>query len=101
MNSIKEVAQYLGAPYSIRVIDFEEVIYRDLGNGIDFEVSGVRSGHTAYTVYVWRTTPHKEIIGKYCGVKGPERLKDLLGYLSVIYQNLRDGIQVEREELPE
>lgn len=101
MRKIDKVLQYLGEPYSITVIDSENVIYRDLGNGFDFEVSGVRAGHENYSLYVWRTEPYKEIVGVYHGIHGEQQLKDVLGYAAFMYQNLRGCIQVEREELSE
>ena len=101
MRKIDKVLQYLGEPYSITVIDSEEVIYRDLGNGYDFEVSGVRAGKETYSLYVWQTRPHKEIMGVYHGIRGEQQLKDVLGYCAFMYQNLREKIQVEREELPQ
>lgn len=52
MKEIEKVRQFLGEPYTITNIDLEEVIYRDLGNGYDFEVSRVRAGHHTYSLYV-------------------------------------------------
>lgn len=101
MKNIEKVRQYLGEPYTITMIDGEEVIYRDLGNGFDFEVSGVRTGSETYSLYVWETIPHKEIVGVYHKIHGAQELKDVLGYCAFRYQNLREKILVEREEIAE
>jgi hypothetical protein len=94
MKLIEKVLQELGSPYEIKVIDFEEVIYRKLNNEYDFEVSGI-SGKTC-TLYVWALAP-QEIVGVYNKIP-IDSLKDVLGYYAVRYQNLSDKIQVERED---
>lgn len=101
MKEIEKVRQFLGEPYIIMNIDLEEVIYRDLGNGYDFEVSGVRAGHHTYSLYVWKLEPNREIVAIYHQIHGCQELKDLLGYCAFIYQNLDKKIQIERQELPE
>ena len=97
MKGIYAVQSYLGDPYMVTTIDGEAVIYRRLGNGYEFEVSGVKSASGPYILYVWSSNP-REIVGIYAGIKGQEVLKDVLGYYSVKYQNLTNGIQVERED---
>lgn len=99
MKKIQLLRDFLGDPYSITTIDMEEVIYRDLGNGFDFEVSGIKAGSETYSLYVWKLCPHKEIVGVYHKIHGQQMLKDLLGFYAAKYQNLSDQIQVEREEL--
>lgn len=37
--------QYLGEAYEIKMIDREDCLYRDLGNGFDIEISGVASSN--------------------------------------------------------
>lgn len=41
----------LGKDYTTQIIDMENCIYRDLGNGIDFEIS--YSYYKGYRIYVW------------------------------------------------
>ncbi len=94
MKLIEKVLQELGSPYEIKVIDYEEVIYRKLNSDYDFEVSGI-SGKTC-TLYVWALSP-KEIVGIYDKIP-IESLKDVLGYYAAKYQNLTDGIRVLRED---
>ena len=101
MKEIEKVRQFLGEPYTITTIDLEEVIYRNLGNGYDFEISGVRAGHHIYSLYVWKLEPHREIVAIYHKIHGKQELKDLPGHCAFIYQNLDKKIQIERQEFPE
>ena len=39
----REALTFLGDEYKLKIIDGENCIYRDLGNGRDIEVSGMRS----------------------------------------------------------
>ncbi len=38
---IKELCAELGPNYDVRVIDFENVIYRNFGNGFDVKIKGM------------------------------------------------------------
>ena len=40
-KKVKEICAMLGDDYTIRVIDLENVIYKALENGFDFEISGL------------------------------------------------------------
>lgn len=97
MAQIDDILRYLGQPYTIKTIDFEPVIYRLL-DGFEFEVSGLHKRKLDCTVYVWMTSPHRELMVIYSGIKDKDDLKDLLGYCSVKYRNLLSRIQVERED---
>lgn len=97
MALIDDTLKFLGQPYCVQSIDSEPVIYRFLGQ-FEFEVSGLHSRTMNCTLYVWRTTPCRELVGIYSSIKTKEDLKDLLGYCSVKYQNLFSRIQVERED---
>lgn len=97
MKLLQKIISDIGSPYEIRNVDMEDVIYRRLDNGYEFEVSGIYSSSGKCTLYVWGTDP-KKVVGIYSGV--PVRsLKDFLGYYAVRYQNLVEQIQVEREEI--
>ncbi len=54
-KKIREICKALGNDYSIKVFDFENVIYRDLGNGYDFEVSKLDNRKKSFdaTLYIW------------------------------------------------
>jgi hypothetical protein len=99
MRKIEKLCAYLGELYAITKIDRGEVIYRDIGNGFDFEVSGVDSNLKSFTLYVWHTTKHRqEIVGIYSNIKSWEDLKDVLGYYAFKYKNLLEKICIERED---
>lgn len=54
-KKIQEICKALGKDYTIRVIDAENVIYHDLENGYDFEVSGLDNRKKSFeaTLYIW------------------------------------------------
>jgi len=52
---MKQLCEELGPHYYIQVIDMEQVIYRDFGNGYNVEVSGINTTSTKKlaTIYLW------------------------------------------------
>lgn len=54
----QDALAYLGPDYSLKIIDCELCLYRDLGNGYDIEVSGLRSekqrGRICNFICVWK-----------------------------------------------
>lgn len=62
-KGIKELCAKLGSDYSIKVFDFENVIYRNLGNGYDIEVSRLDNNKKTMnaTIYVWKMDPPQVI----------------------------------------
>ena len=52
---LKEICSNLGDKYCIRLFDGENVIYRDLHNGYDIEVSGLDNNRNTMsaTIFVW------------------------------------------------
>jgi len=52
---MRKLCKELGPEYRIRVIDLEQVIYRDFGNGYNLEISGVNttSEKKRATLYMW------------------------------------------------
>lgn len=48
---LKETLKILDSSYSIQTIDWSECLYRDLGNGIDFEIE---YGKGKFDIYVWK-----------------------------------------------
>ena len=97
MKTVDIIRDYLGDPYVVTTIDQEAVVYRNLGNGYDFEVSGAHSLNGPFTLYVWAEHPRR-IVGIYSHIRGRKNLKDVLGYCAVKYQNLLAEIQIERED---
>lgn len=57
-QKIKKLCNALGSHYSIKAIDFENVICRDLGNGFKIVISDVDNNFKDYcvTIAVWNTT---------------------------------------------
>ncbi len=47
---LKETLKVLDSSYSIQTIDLSECLYKDLGNGIDFEIE---YGKGKFDIYVW------------------------------------------------
>lgn len=96
MPLLQKLACSLGAPYSIRKLDQEPLIYRKLGNGYELEVSGIRSMSGKCCPYVW-----KEVLRVLTGIYSDipvKDLKDVLGHYAFKYQNLSEKIRVERED---
>ena len=80
-KGLKDILTMLGDKYQIKVIDLENVIYRDYGD-YDVEVSGLdnnRKNMNAF-VYVWSKKPSK-IVEKYPEIKSYGNLKELLDIL--------------------
>lgn len=96
MKLVEKIVLLLGAPYVVKTIDQEEVVYRKLEKGYEFEVSGLKSLTGNCTLYVRADSPN-EVVGIYENISVPA-LKDLLGYYAVKYQNLTSGIRVLRED---
>lgn len=80
-----ETLKFLGTGYKRIIIDMEPVIYRDLGNGIDFEISGLNSSKRNYnvSVYVWKDAQF--IIETISGIHSKEELKTNLNNLAEKY----------------
>ncbi|WP_282146773.1 hypothetical protein [Ruthenibacterium lactatiformans] len=69
-KKLRDLCASLGPEYSIRIIDMEYVIYRDFGNGLDVEISGLDSGsaHARANIYLWDTKIGTRIIDQVNGV---------------------------------
>ncbi len=85
---LKEICSQLGDEYSIQVIDFENVIYRDLKNGYDFEVSGLNhnSSRINASIYVWKN--RCRLIEDIHDIRTISRLADTLNELAYRYSKL-------------
>ncbi|NLC83722.1 MAG: hypothetical protein GX749_01405 [Ruminococcaceae bacterium] len=55
---IKQPCEALGPRYSIQMVDMEQVICRDFGNGFSVEVSGTNTASIKKlaTIYLWAGT---------------------------------------------
>ncbi len=63
-KAIRDLAKSLGGQYEICTIDLEPVIYRDVGNGFNVEVSGVYTAgpKKKATIYLWHGDRQPECI---------------------------------------
>lgn len=54
-RGLKDLCIELGSSYSIKVFDYERVIYRDYGNGYEIEISRVNTNrkNAKGTIYIW------------------------------------------------
>ena len=95
---IKNACDYLGEPYTLNYIDFENVIYRDLGE-YDIEVSGLDNSKSSFfaDIYVWSKPPGRQIVHTVRNVKSLSDLKDLLGAIACSYLQNR-GVTLPSEE---
>ena len=74
----KEMLEFLGKDYRMKVIDLEDCIYRDLGD-YDIEISRTGSTKKHLDIYVWRTKCGLEIVEKHFKVNcNLENVKSLL-----------------------
>jgi len=98
MRKIKAVRAYLGKPYYIREINGVGVIFRKFSSGYEFEISGFY-GEKGFSLSIWQRSPNNELLNIYTGIDSRLELKDLLGHCAFSLENLREKIQVEREDL--
>lgn len=96
MSLLQKIVADLGAPYTIRKIDGEYLIHRELDTGYELEVSGILSLAGKCVLYVWAINPHI-MVGMYSDIPVVD-LKDILGHFAFKYRNLGVKIQVERED---
>ena len=54
---ISELCEKCGKDYTLKTIDFERCIYRNLGNGYDMEICLVSDRHKRASIYVWWNDP--------------------------------------------
>lgn len=79
-KKIKDTCSFLGPEYTVKSIDHENVIYRDLGNGYDFEISGLdnKSPRFHATLYIWSTKNTNKIVETVDDLNSLEDLKQTL-----------------------
>lgn len=84
-NGIIDLCNRLGNKYSLNVIDGENVIYRDLHNGYDFEISGVDNNrkNMKAILYVWEQK--RVVVEMIENIDSFEKLKALLDEMAFKY----------------
>lgn len=75
-KKIKEICTKLGESYCIRVFDLENVIYRNLENGYDFEISGLDNRKQSFdaTLFIWQTQPEQRVVEQISNIDSFEDL---------------------------
>ena len=88
-KKIQDICKALGEEYSIGVIDYENVIYRDLDNGFDFEISGLDTGKKkmSATLYIWNTRI-MQTVDTISDIHSLEELKTILEISAEKYHSL-------------
>lgn len=88
-NGIKELCKALGSEYTIRVIDGENIIYRELDNGFSFEISNADHNRETLnaSLYIWNSAKHF-IEESIHGIKTLPALRDALENSVVKYSSL-------------
>lgn len=63
---MQELCKELGPKYTIQVIDYEQVIYRNFNNGYDVEISGANtsSAQKTVTIHLWSVQKDRRQIEK-------------------------------------
>lgn len=92
-KKIKNLCHLLGNEYSIKVIDLENVICRDFGNGFRIVISDVdnNSEECCVTINVWNVT--KDMISdSFYNVYPAEKIKKTIELCVVKYSNLVQDI---------
>lgn len=64
----QRLLEYLGEPYTTKVIDYENCVYLNMG-GYDIEISRGRTIRSKIDIYVWRIKEGLEIVERYLDVK--------------------------------
>lgn len=85
---LKEICASFGDEYSIQVVNSENVLYRDLKNGYDFEISGLNhnSQKVNATIYVWKDKIR--CVETIYDIHSLSRLADTLTELAYKYSNI-------------
>ncbi|MBE3570852.1 MAG: hypothetical protein IMW92_12300 [Bacillales bacterium] len=94
-RNIQEVLKVLGKEYTVKNIDGEDCVYRDLGE-YDIEISGCDEKRKPFSVYVWKKSP-KTIVYRKQGIKTLPRLCGELNYVMELYRAKLQGVPFPEE----
>lgn len=80
MNNLEKLAQELGAPYTITTIDNERVLYCNINQNYEIEVSGLDNirKHPSIVVYIWQKSPQIKCVETLEGLHSKSLLADTL-----------------------
>lgn len=89
-KKIKEILKSLGSPYEIKIIDLENVIYRNLNGIYDFEISGLDNSKKSFnaTIYVWQLKGSIHVVETITDIESLADLKVTLESITDKYLNL-------------
>lgn len=86
----------LGNGYRTTIIDFENVIHKDLKNGFDIEISGVCTANRknkGVTIWLWHTHPYITVTHVKTKTADPAEVKAAVQRLYELSERLiRDGL---------
>lgn len=75
----KRLLDFLGKPYTTKVIDLENCVYRKIGDKFDIEISGGKTIRSCFSVFVWNLKDRLETIETHINIKPDlKNIKDLL-----------------------
>lgn len=80
MKTLEKLVQELGEPYTITTIDNERVLYCNINQNYEIEVSGLdnRRKHPSIVVYVWQKSPQIKCVETLEGIHSKSLLVDTL-----------------------
>lgn len=94
-KNLMALLEELGPNYHIQAIDFEDCIYRDLGD-YDIEISGCRKKNGPFSVFVWLKSK-KTIVYRKAGIRTTRGLKAELNYVMELNEARKHGVKWPEE----
>ena len=64
----QKLLEYLGPPYTVKTIDYEECVYLDMGE-YDIEISQGKAVNSDFNIYIWRKNHRLQIVERYLDIK--------------------------------
>ena len=83
----KELLEYLGEPYVIQVIDFENCVYLDMRD-YDIEISGGCTKSDPFRIYVWDKYESKKVESHGWVEHNLDQVKELLDNIRYRYTQI-------------
>jgi hypothetical protein len=64
----QRLLEYLGEPYTTKIIDYENCVYLNMGD-YDIEISRGLTIRSKIDIYVWKTKDFLDIVERYLNIK--------------------------------
>jgi hypothetical protein len=64
----QRLLEYLGEPYTTKIIDYENCVYLNMGD-YDIEISRGLTIRSKIDIYVWKTKDLLDIVERYLNIK--------------------------------